>query len=271
MTQVILTACIVNGKETSEAELKQLEAERTKVNLHSLKAHGVDLGLSDEEIDQLDDQAAWDLNLRARQGYSPSEWEAMYQEDSAKMEAMWKKVCNGFVLGKSPVVVAKTEMELHGVDADLIIHGESTGEAPADETLDEKMHRLAKEAAAISLRMHPEHFFVAASSTGLYGMETFGMYGAPYPQQIAALEPDQVPIDRDPAYPEVSTGQPHLMDGTPLYTIPFHQYQPLTDGIKMKLAVLMPAGTPEAIVSGHAYHLANEYLRTAMIYSQRRN
>lgn len=265
--------CQINGQEVSIDELKLMRYERNKHVLHEMKDLGASVAgddgeLSHSAIEQLSYANANKINMATRGKYSPTEIENLYQDKIKIAENMWRNICADFDLKTSPVKISQTYMKIEGVNPDLIINGNPSPAEKASETPEEKMKRIAKEASATALEMHPEHFFVTTGPNGLYGMETFGMYGEPFPQLITPGDLDQVPIDRDESYLVVSTGLPTLLDGTPLYTIPFHQYKPLENGIELKLAVVMPEATPDEIVSGHAIHLATEFLRTAEMNAQ---
>ncbi|WEV57445.1 hypothetical protein [Ligilactobacillus acidipiscis] len=262
--------CQINGQMVTVDELKLINYERNKHVLHEMKSLGASVvgdnrDLSHSEIDQLSYLDANEINIATRGKYSPTEIENLYRDKIKIAEQMWRRICVDFDLKTSPVKISQTYMKIMGVDPDLIINGKPTQAVTDFETPEEKMKRIAKEASASALEMHPEHFFITTGPNGLYGMETFGMYGEPFPQLIKPGDPDQVPIDRDESYPVVSTGLPTLLDGTPLYTIPFHQYKPLKNGIELKLAVVMPETTPDEIISGHEIHLATEFWKTAEI------
>ncbi|KRK35544.1 hypothetical protein [Loigolactobacillus bifermentans] len=264
--------CIIDNHQVGTQVLNALEFERTQHVLHEMKSLGADVQqdehqLTHADINLLGVKTARDVNIETRAQYSATEIQAMYRPQIKMMEDMWKKICKGFNLAKSPFKMSQTYMKVLGVDPDLIINGRPQ-KTVKDETPEDKMRRIANEASEMALQMNPEHFFVTASDDGLYGMETFGMYGAPYPQLITPLSTDALPVPRDPAYPVATTGQPTLMDGTPLYTIPYHQYKPLENGIELKLSVIMPETTPDEIINGHAYHLAIEFMHTAEIYAQ---
>lgn len=256
--------CIIDGKQISCAELEEIKYERAKHVLHEMKSLGAKVvfkgkELSDSEINYLSREQALTLNTAVRSQYTPDEIQKLYKNQIKTAEQMWKEIGRNFVLGKSPVKYSQTYIKATGVNPDLIINGESDNQDVAYETDDQKMKRIAAESTKNAFQMNPEHFFIAAGSNGLYGMETFGMYGEPFPQTIQPGDESLVPIERDDEYPVVSTGMPALLDGTPLYTIPFHQYKPLDNGIEMKLAVVMPESTPDEIIWGHQLHLAIEF------------
>lgn len=180
-------------------ELKALEFERTKHVLHEMKFLGANIQyqghqLEHDNINLLNFDTAHDVNISTRAQYSANEIQEMYRPQIKVMEEMWKTVGTGFNLTQSPIKISQTYMKVIGVDPDLIINGRPQ-KTIKNETPEDKMRRIANEASEMALQMNPEHFFVTASDQGLYGMATFGMYGAPYPQLITPLSTDVLPIN----------------------------------------------------------------------------
>lgn len=114
-------------------------------------------------------------------------------------------------------------MEVHGIDPKFL-----TSATESSEDLEEQ-------SAKFLYTMNPEHFCIQKNENGPVGMETFGMYGEPSAMIINVDNDLKTQIEPDPTYPIKSAGFPVLAsDGTPMHNIPYHQYKPLEDGIRIK-------------------------------------
>ncbi|WEV43136.1 hypothetical protein OZX56_06200 [Lactobacillus sp. ESL0684] len=245
----------MNGHEIFYDQVESIEYERNKHVLHEMKALGASVknngqDLSDSEIDALSQTDARRVNVATRSQYSASELENLYHDKIALSDQMWKDINKDFKMG-DPMKAGVTEFEVHGVDPQVLAQGLSPDAA-------------ANGNAETEYETNPEHFIMTGhGDNGLHVMETFGMYGEPTNMFVNVVKEGDLninlPIKREPDYPILSVGNPVLAsDGSEINNIPFHQFKPLPDGIKIKGAIFVPKAAPDEIVSGHQWHLAIE-------------
>lgn len=243
---------IINGVQWQEKQLDRLEYERNLHILHSMKQHGIDIkdgnkSLSDDDIDYLTEQQAWDVSINNRLQYKDQAIIDIYQDSLKKSDAFWKKMA--FSQDK-PMKVSHTQMTITGVTLDKYM---------------QVMHAM-QEDDRVGLAAHPEHFACSFNwdNGKLVGIEPFGMYGTPTLVQVNVLPSDdalsdQILADKDPSYPVTMAGEAFLTDEKTAVNVPYHQYKPTDNGFEAKLAVYWPEHVPDEIVEGHSFHLAMEF------------
>lgn len=248
MAQISYTFTI-DGEQWLPCHLERLEYERNLHILHQMKQHGVDIRqgnkmLTDDDIDCLTANEAWEVSVAARTRYSGSEIAKFYAESFHRSDEFWKKL--KFDQNK-PMKVSHCHLEVHGLQLQAFM--QAMGRMKQDES--------------VLLKAHPEHFTTVVTDEGILGIEPFGMYGTPTLVKVDFAQASdmgpQIQADRLPDYPIVTTGKAFLSDGVTEINTPFHQMKPLADGFAAELAVYWPEGVPDELVSGHSLHLAMEF------------
>lgn len=245
----------INGQEVFLDQVHALEYERNKHVLHEMKALGANVNLNGKElthvsIDALSQADAKLAGFQSRSQYSSDEIREIYKDRIAVSDAMWKDINKNFKMGDK-MKAGTADFEIHGLDPQTLAKAMSPEAAGNgnDET---------------QFATNPEHFILQSAGNGLHVMEAFGMYGEPTDMLVEGVEEDELninlPIAREEDYPLVSIGNPLLYsDHTPINNIPFHQFKPLADGIKVKSAIFVPTDAPDEIVKGHEWHLVTEF------------
>lgn len=241
----------VNGEVWTKSHLERLEYERNLHALHQMKRHGVEIkdgdrALTEDEIDYLTAEQAWEISMETRMRYTGEKIIERYRDSLERSDAFWRGL--GFSQEK-PMKASRCHMEVHGVSLPEFMG----------------MMRSMQEDDRVGLSAHPEHFIcqVAFDDGKICGIEPFGMYGTPTLCQVFVVDAAELGArireDRDPAYPVVMAGRAYLTDGVTEINSPVHQFRPTADGFEAKLAVYWPEHTPDEIISGHALHLAMEF------------
>lgn len=241
----------LNGETWHKKQLERLEYERNLHILHSMKRHGVDIkdgdrSLSDDDIDYLTAQKAWDVSIDNRLEHTGEDIINLYKDSIKKSDEFWKEL--GFSQDK-PMKVSRSEMKVSGVSLK-----EYMG-----------MMRSMQTDDRVGLSVHPEHFVCSVTwdDGQLVGVEPFGMYGTPTLGEVKVVPDeelgDAIKADKDPEYPIAMAGEAFLTGGEVAVNIPFHQFKPTEDGFEAKMAVYWSENTPDEIVDGHALHLAMEF------------
>lgn len=250
----------VDGEIWSPTQLERLEYERNLRMLHQLKRLGVEIKdagkvLSDDEIDYLSMEKAWEVSIGTRLQYKGEDAIALYKDAFKLSDEMWRELA--FSQNK-PMKVSHCDMGVKGG------------------TLQEfmLMMRSMQEDDRVGLAVHPEHFVCHVSFNDslnggeLLGIEPFGMYGTPTLVKVGVVEEsqlsEQILADKDSAFPMSMAGEAYLTDGTPV-NCPYHQFRPTEDGFEAKTAVYWPENTPDEIVHGHSLHLAMEFYEGAKL------
>jgi len=241
----------IDGVEWQACHIERIEYERNLYILHQMKRHGIEIMdgdkiLSDDDIDFLTKEKAWEVSIATRAKYPGSSVAEFYQESFEKSDAMWKQL--GFSLDK-PMKVSHCNMDVTGI------------------SLDDYMEMIMDIQSDIenSLAAHPEHFNTVedGKTDKIYGIEAFGMYGTPTMCQVMFATLDdvgtQIQADNDPDYPVDLVGRAFLRDGVTAVNVPYHQFKDTGDGFSVKMAVYWPEGVPDDLVSGHSLHLALEF------------
>ena len=247
---------LVDGQEWTKPQLERLEYERNLHVLHHLKNYGVEIKdgdkvLSDDEIDYLTMEKAWEVSIETRLQFKGEKAIDLYKDAFKLSDAMWRELA--FSQDK-PMKVSHCDMSVKG------------------RTLQDFMGvmRAMEQDDRVGLAAHPEHFIchVSFDEGELLGIEPFGMYGTPTLVKVEVVKvPElgaQIQADNDPNFPVEMAGKAFLTDGTPV-NIPYHQFRPTDDGFEVKTAVYWPENTPNEIVSGHSLHLAMEFSRGAQL------
>lgn len=242
----------LNGEEWGRTQLERLEYERNLHILHSMKEHGIDIkdgdkSLSNDDIDYLTAEKAWDVSINNRLEYTGQKIIDIYKDSLAKSDEFWKKLA--FSQDK-PMKVSQTIMKVSGVSLK-----EYMGMMKSLQTDDK-----------IGLSAHPEHFVCSVTwdDGQLVGIEPFGMYGTPTLVEVKVVKDDklgnQIKADKKADYPLAMAGETFLAsDGKTPVNVAFHQFKPTEDGFEAITAVYWPEHTPKEIVDGHSLHLAMEF------------
>jgi hypothetical protein len=115
--------------------------------------------------------------------------------------------------------------------------------------------------APAMMRAHPEHLGALQLPDGRVGiLEVPGHMDIPGLLYLRRLEiwPQDTSIELDPSMPVRIMGVLEAQDET-VHGYLLHQFRDTSPGFDAKLAVYWPAAAPEAMVSGHADHLALEF------------
>lgn len=241
----------LNGEEWGKTQLERLEYERNLHILHSMKQHGIDIkdgdkSLTDDDIDYLTADKAWDVSIANRLQYTGEKIIDIYKDSIAKSDEFWKELA--FSQDK-PMKVSRTEMKVSGVSLQEYM----------------QMMKTLQTDDKVGLAVHPEHFVCSVTwdDGQLVGIEPFGMYGTPTLVEVKVVKDDQlgeqIKADKDPEFPLSMAGETFLTDGKTPVNVPFHQFKPTDDGFEAKMAVYWPENTPDEIVEGHSLHLAMEF------------
>lgn len=250
---------MINGEEWKESQLNRLEYERNLHILHQLKQHGIEIKngeqvLSDDGIDYLTAQEAWDVSTKVRGMYSGNEITKYYGDSFKKSDEFWKKLDFG---QDKPMKKSECNLSVEGISLQEFM----------------QLMQMMQKDENILLKAHPEHFTTIVTDKNIIGIEPFGMYGTPTLVKVNIADVselgEQIQRDRDPEYPFATTGKAYLTDGITEINTPFHQLKPTKNGFDAKLAVYWPAGVPDELVSGHSLHLAMEFYEGLKIFSSK--
>ena len=243
----------VDGEVWTKIQLERLEYERNLHTLHHLSRLGVEIKdggkvLSDDEIDYLTMEKAWEVSIATRLQYKGETIIDLYKDAFKLSDAMWKELA--FSQDK-PMKVSHCDMSVTG------------------RSLQEFMGvmKAMQEDDRVGLAAHPEHFIchVSFDDGELLGIEPFGMYGTPTLVKVEVADISnlsaRIQADKDPSFPMAMAGQAFLADGVTAVNCPYHQFKPTADGFEAKTAVYWREHAPEEIVHGHSLHLAMEFFR----------
>lgn len=242
---------IVDGEKWTRDQIERLEYERNLHALHQMKRHGVEIRdggkiLTDDDIDYLTAQKAWEVSIDTRAKYTGERIIELYRDSFAKSDEMWKNL--DFSQGK-PMKVSRCNMSVSGITIQEYM----------------QMMRSMQDDVRVGLSAHPEHFscHVSFDDGKLVGIEPFGMYGTPTLVTVKVVDVSelgtQIQADKDSAYPMSMAGRAFLADGVTEVNSPYHQFKPTANGFDAKMAVYWPENTVDEIVSGHCLHLAMEF------------
>lgn len=240
---------IINGTEWNKAHLERMEYERNLHMLHSMKRHGLEVAdgehtLSDDEIDYLTSQKAWEVSIAVRKKYTGQQIQELYKSSFDMSDAMWKSL--PFDQNK-PMKASYCGMSVEGISLQEFM----------------KVFQMMQADEGVLFASHPEHFATIVTDEKIIGIEPFGAYGTPTLCKADVVKPDelgpQIQADIDASYPISMGGRAYLSDGVIEINSPFHQLKPTENGFEAKLAVYWPEGVVDEIVEGHALHLAMEF------------
>ncbi|KZU34492.1 hypothetical protein Nizo2535_0970 [Lactiplantibacillus plantarum] len=242
---------LVNKSKWGKEQLERLEYERNLHILHSMKQHGIEIkdgdqNLSDDDIDYLTTDKAWEVSINNRLQYTGDKIINIYQSSLKKSDAFWKNLAFN---PEHPMKVSRATMAVSGVSLKSFM---------------QMMHSMQTD-DKVGLAAHPEHFICSVQwdNGELIGIEPFGMYGTPTLVNVTVVKDSDlnasILADKDPSFPISMAGKTFLSDGKTAVNIPFHQFKPTSDGFEAKMAVYWPENTPQEIVDGHALHLAMEF------------
>jgi hypothetical protein len=243
----------VDGVNWTKSQLERLEYERNLHTLHQMKRHKIEIKdgnkvLSDDDIDYLSAEKAWEVSIEARATCKSEKIIELYKDSLAKSDELWKTL--GFAQNK-PMKVSHCDMVVSGLSLQKFMG----------------IMRGLQEDEQVGLSAHPEHFIcnVQFDDGKIFGIEPFGMFGTPTLVNVTVVDVSelgaQIQSDKDPKYPISMSGRAFLTDGVTEVNSPFHQLRPTEDGFEAKTAVYWPENTPDEIVNGHSLHLAMEFCR----------
>lgn len=239
----------VDGTIWESKHIEQLAYQRNLHVLHQMLEHGMEIKdgekiLTNDEIDFLTKEKAWEVSINSRLAYSGEQIQEYYKNSFAHSDKMWKELA--FSQDK-PMKVSHCDMHVEGVSLEQFMG------------IMQAMQRDEK----VGLSAHPEHFQAIMTETDIIGIEPFGMYGTPTLVHVAIVKEDQLSpailADKDASYPFSMTGLAKLTDDKTDVNIPYHQFKPLENGFEAKLAVYWPEGVVDEVVEGHSLHLATEF------------
>lgn len=240
---------VIDGEEWKGCHLERLAYERNLHILHQMKQHGIEIKdeervLSDDEIDYLTADKAWEVSKQVRGSYSGKEMKGFYKDSFEKSDELWRKLDYG---QDKPMKVSRCHLTVKGL------------------MLSEFMQVMQKmqQDESVLIGAHPEHFTTIVTENDITGIEPFGMYGTPTLVHVKFAEVsdlgEQIQRDRLADYPIATTGKAYLTDDVTEINTPFHQLKPTNNGFEGELAVYWPAGVPDELVTGHSLHLAMEF------------
>lgn len=241
----------VDGEVWTDKQIDRLAYERNLHVLHQMKRHGIEIKdgektLSDDDIDYLTAEQAWEISINTRAKYSGNEIAEFYKESMNSSDEMWKRL--GFSQDK-PMKVSRCDISVHGMAAQDFL----------------KIMQAMQADERVLLAAHPEHFgtVISMEESRLIGIEPFGMYGTLTLCEVKMCDASklgaQIQADKDPEYPIGMGGAAFLRDGITAINSPFHQFKPTEDGFDAKTAVYWAENAPDEIVDGHALHLLIEF------------
>lgn len=240
---------IVDGTEWKATHLERLAYERNLHALHQMKRHGFQIEddghiLSDDDIDYLTMEKAWEVSVNTRANYSGEEVIELYADSMKRSDELWRQLA--FDQNK-PMKVSHCNMLVEGLSVEQFM----------------AIMQIMQDDIRVALASHPEHFAGSITQEKLLVVEPFGMYGTPTLCTVMVCDASelgpQIQKDQDPTYTFSMAGRAYLPDGTTEINSPYHQFKPTDDGFEAKLAVYWPENTPDEIVSGHCLHLAMEF------------
>ncbi|MDO4261704.1 MAG: hypothetical protein Q4C82_06470 [Eubacteriales bacterium] len=240
---------VIDGTEWKAPHLERMAYERNLHMLHGMKRHGLEIKdgermLSDDEIDYLTAEKAWEVSVETRRQYTGRQLMELYGDSFARSDAMWKELAFG---QDKPMKVSYCTMKAEGISMEEFM----------------KIFRLMQTDENVTFMAHPEHLAGIVTEKEIIGIEPFGTYGTPTLCRVSVCGIEelgaQIRADRDPSYPIAMGGRAYLTDGVTEINSPFHQLKPTKDGFEGKLAVYWPAGVVDEIVEGHSLHLAMEF------------
>lgn len=240
---------IVDGVTWMPAQIEQLAYQRNLHILHQMRAHGIEIKadgkvLTDDDIDFLTKDQAWEVSIKNRLACSGQEIRDYYQESFALSDQMWRDLA--FSQDK-PMKVSHCDMVVSGVSLEQFMG----------------VMQMMQQDEEVGLAVHPEHFQGIWEGEDIVGIEPFGMYGTPTLVHVAMVQENELSsailADKAADYPMSMVGLAKLIDDVTDVNIPYHQFKPTENGFAAKLAVYWPENTPEEIVEGHSLHLATEF------------
>ena len=240
----------INGEEWKPCHLERLAYERNLHILHQMKQHGIEIrkdegaALTDDAIDYLTADEAWEVSAAVRRRYSGEEMRAFYQDSFQSSDDLWKSLPFG---QDKPMRSSHCHVSAEGITLTDYL----------------KVMQKMQQDENVLLMAHPEHFKTIVTDSDIIGIEPFGMYGTPTLVHVNICDwtelGEQIRGDRLEDYPMVSTGRAYLLDGVTEINTPFHQMKPTENGFEGELAVYWPEGVPDEVVDGHSLHLAMEF------------
>ena len=108
---------VIDGEEWKGCHLERLAYERNLHILHQMKQHGIEIKdeervLSDDEIDYLTADKAWEVSKEVRGSYSGKEMMGFYKDSFEKSDELWRKLDYG---QDKPMKVSRCYLTVKGL------------------------------------------------------------------------------------------------------------------------------------------------------------
>ncbi|ETY72827.1 hypothetical protein [Lactiplantibacillus fabifermentans] len=238
----------INGRNYTMAELDQIYDERTLHVFTEMQALGAvilnDHGevLTQAQIALLTAPQRRDLLLANKLRLGTDKLKALYADSMKTADEMWQDIV-AHSNGQYNEKVARAHLVISGVKI----------------TQFAKLAQVAGDDPVVSLGANPEHFEVTNDATGQHGFETMGMYGEPTLMDLR-MGIKNLPEPADHHYLKHMVGDSRLANDLEVVNAyAMHQVRPSLHGIEIASGAYFPSATPQALVDGHAIHLAIEF------------
>ena len=238
----------INNREVTQAQLDHYYYQRALHVLHEMHDLGATIEdshgetLPETAFDTLTPEVARQLLLDNKLRLGTGALKTLYADKLKESDQMWADMVahsNGDYRQK----VSRALITVSGIN---IL----------------KMGNFAKDAGddpKVSLGANPEHFEVTNDATGQHGMETMGMYGEPTAMDLTMKGVD-APEPVNKKYLKRLIGSSVLAhDPEIVNAYAMHQIRPTLHGIEVLSGAYFPSAAPQALVDGHAIHLAIEF------------
>ena len=238
----------IDGRDYSMAELDTIYDERAQHVLTEMQQLGAvildDHGavLTTAQIAQLTAPQRRELLLANKLRIGTAGLKTLYADQMKTANDMWKDI----------VAHSNSHYDEKVSRAHLVISGVKI-------TQFAKLAQVAGDDPVISLGANPEHFEVTNDATGQHGFETMGMYGEPTLMDLR-MGLKTLPEPADHHYLKRMVGDSRLANDLEVVNAyAMHQVRPSLRGIEIASGAYFPSATPQALVDGHAIHLAIEF------------